>query len=133
MPVARPFRAFLRRDDGSATIEAVLWLPVFVYILALSVDASMAFFTHSRVLGVVQDINRSFALGRIETAAAAQTALLDRLAPSYGSEVQVTTTLSDGVIDTTVTVPMSKVLVLGVLPGWAISAISVQAYQYKEI
>lgn len=58
---------FFRSESGSYTIESVIWLPIYVFILALMMNVSMVFFNESQLLRVVQDGNRSFAVGRITT------------------------------------------------------------------
>ncbi|MCE5972139.1 pilus assembly protein [Sinirhodobacter sp. WL0062] len=125
-------RRFLHRDDGSASIEAVLWLPLFVYMLCLIVDASMVFHTHSRILGVIQDVNRSLALGRITDTSVAENTVKSRLV-NYGSSVNVTSKIEDGVINTTVSIPFRNVQVLGVLPSSIAPNLTVAAFQYKEM
>lgn len=124
-------RSFLHRDDGSASIEAVLWLPLFVYMLCLIVDASMVFHTHSRILGVIQDVNRSLALGRITDMSVAENTVKSRLV-NYGSSVSVTSKEVDGVYSTTVSIPFRNVQVLGVLPSSIAPNLTVAAYQYRE-
>lgn len=60
MPSARRFS---RRDDGTATVEAVLWFPIFVLIFGLMVDTAMVFHGQTKVLRVVQDGNRKLSVG----------------------------------------------------------------------
>ena len=50
---------FKRDKTGSATIEAVLWLPLFFAAFGLMTDAAMVFNGHSRVMRVIQDANRN--------------------------------------------------------------------------
>jgi Flp pilus assembly protein TadG len=57
-------KAFLRRDDGSATIEFVLWLPLVMAILLLIVDSSMLFMSRSHAIRVLQDTNRLYSVGQ---------------------------------------------------------------------
>lgn len=57
---------FRRREDGSATVESVLWMPVFIAFLILAADASFVFFGQNRAYRIVQDTNRSLSVGRLK-------------------------------------------------------------------
>lgn len=52
-----------RDEDGSATIEACLWLPFLIIFFIMILDAAMIFANHARVLRIVQDGNRAYAVG----------------------------------------------------------------------
>ena len=64
--LGRRLRLFARQEGGSATIEAMLWIPLFFFVLVMAVEASQICVTQSVVMRVVQDGNRSFALGRLD-------------------------------------------------------------------
>lgn len=54
----------MRADEsGSVTIEFVLWVPVFVLILALTVDISILFMTRANLWAVARDTTRYMATG----------------------------------------------------------------------
>ena len=61
----RRLRLFVRQEDGSATIESVLWFPVFFLVLLIAVATTQICIGQSRALRVLQDGNRAYALGRI--------------------------------------------------------------------
>lgn len=42
-----------RRDHGGATIETVLWLPVFALILGIVADTSLVFGSQAEALRIV--------------------------------------------------------------------------------
>ena len=75
-------RHFLWQDeDGAASIETVILMPLFLVVLAAIVDATMIFYGQAQVLRVVQDANRSLSIGRMTSVAEAEdfvaTALAD--------------------------------------------------------
>jgi Flp pilus assembly protein TadG len=107
-----PLRGFVRRQDGGATVEAVLWIPVFMLVFGLMVDASMIFYGQSAVLRVVQDANRNFSVGRLDSASATETYVENRLAASNIAAV-ATSTVVAGVVTTTVSVPAGQLQILG--------------------
>ena len=50
-------------QDGSATIEAVLWIPMFFFMLLLVMEGSLIFNAQSLAMRIVQDTNRAIAVG----------------------------------------------------------------------
>ena len=57
---------FGRSEDGSWTIEAVIWTPILVALMAFSVNMSTVFFNEAQILSVVQNVARAHSLGRYE-------------------------------------------------------------------
>lgn len=53
----------LRADDGGATVEATLWLPIYTLAIVLILDATFIFKGESRVHSIVQDGMRQYILG----------------------------------------------------------------------
>ena len=62
---------FLRDDHGSATIEFVLWVPIFVVILVAATDATILYLHHTEMWNVSRDVARRVAVGDITEADAA--------------------------------------------------------------
>lgn len=58
---------FLRDEGGSATIEFVLWVPVFVVLLVATTDATILYLSHTEMWNVSRDIARRIAVGDITT------------------------------------------------------------------
>ena len=54
---------FLRDERGSATIEFVLWVPVFVIILVAATDATVLYLHHTEMWNVSRDVARRVAVG----------------------------------------------------------------------
>lgn len=63
----RPFagrkRRFRDAEDGSATIEALLWIPFLLAFLMLILDASTIFMWNSQARRIVADANRQYVKG----------------------------------------------------------------------
>ena len=82
---------FRTGEDGTATIESVLWIPIFVWILVLIVNASMIIFEKNQAYRIVQNANRILSTGYMQTEAEVESyiaAQLQDIAPS----ASVTTT-----------------------------------------
>ena len=135
MNVTRWFRRvrvdeFVKDQDGASTIEAVLWMPVFLVLVGASVDITMIFHAHSRVLRVVQDVNRAMSVGRITTEDTAETKMVQML-PGY-SDVQAYVDVTDGIITSQVSVPVSSVIAIGMVTSLMDNNITVRTQQFLE-
>jgi Flp pilus assembly pilin Flp len=121
---------FKKDEDGAATIEAVLWLPIFIVLIGAAVDITMIFHAHSRVLRVVQDVNRAMSVGRITDEATAQDTMVNML-PSY-PDVSAFVNVSDGIITSQVSVPVSSVLAIGMVASLMDNDIIIRTQQFLE-
>ena len=61
-------RAFLSDDRASATIEFVLWVPVYVIILVAVTDASILYLTHTEMWNTARDSARRISVGAMAAA-----------------------------------------------------------------
>ncbi len=129
--VARSVGRFLRDRDGSATIEALIWVPVFTFLLGMIADASLMFGAKAEVLRVVQDANRSLSVGKFFTTAEAQDFVEERIS-EISPNATITTTVTSGVILTTVDMPSSDLTATGFFDGFAEITIRVQSHLLSE-
>ena len=108
----RHIAVFTGRESGTATVEAVLWFPIFIVIFSLMVDAAMIFNGQARVLRVVQDANRNMSIGRLTTTTETEDYVENALAVITSGAV-AQSTVTAGVVSTTVTVPAADFQILG--------------------
>lgn len=106
---------FRRSDDGSFSVEGVLWVPLFVVTLAAIIDLSLVFHHRADLAHTIHQVNRAVAVGQFETAGEAQTYLSDRLR-RYGDNAESTVTVTDLEVETRVSVPASEVSSMGTIP-----------------
>jgi len=123
--------AFGRCENGSMTIEAMLWIPFFFTMLLMMVQGTMIFTAKTTALRVTQDANRAFAVGRITSTADTQAYVSAHLA-MLSPHATVTTTLINNRITTTVAMPTAELSGFAVFPGLRGARISVSAQQMKE-
>lgn len=119
-------------EDGSATAEAVIWMPVFILLLGLIVDTSMILSGQAQALRVIQDANRSLSIGRIMTTSDAESFILDNLI-TLSPRVTVSTKVIDGMIISTAIIPASDLGSVGILPAFESIDIHVSAQHMSEI
>lgn len=123
-------RRKVRDEDGSATVEALLWLPMFFYILALSVDVTMVFHSYSRIIRAVEDVNRGLSVGRIKTIEEGKQRISATLANYAGVESDIK--IVDNVIVTNVSVPVTSLVVLGAVKPMMDKNVMVKTQQFVE-
>lgn len=97
---------------GSATIETVLWLPMFIFILTLLAETSMVFADQSTVTRIIEDTNRQLSTGAIATVKSAVDTIKSRVTTISPNAV-VTTTLANGIFTSSVSMPIEDLIAPG--------------------
>ncbi len=125
-------RRLFTDEDGSFTIESVVWMPIFAILIAVIMNVSMVFFGESQMLRVVQDANRAFSLGRFEDELETETYILSRL-DYMDADFTVNTTLNNGIISTVLRAPATDLMPLNLMTSAFKSVdIAVSAQQIVE-
>lgn len=130
------FKAYLRQEGGSSTIEFVLWMPLVVLILLLIVDSSMLFMSRTHAMRVLQDTNRMYSVGQFtgdtleERATKAQAYALARLQGLSPSATVTTTETSQRVVRTRATLETAEIAQIGFL-GLMIDTTMVVAAEHR--
>lgn len=122
-------------EGGSATVEVVLWLPFFLLLIALIADASFLFNRQAQMMRAVQDVNRAYAVGRLETPEEVRTALIDfygSVSPRVQAESELDLNVAGGVIRTTLSIPARDVVSLGLIGNLTNFNLTVSAHQFRE-
>ena len=128
---SKPKAGFLRREDGTVTVEAVLWLPVFIAIFAMIVDVTMIMFGQAQALRVVQDANRLVSVGVLRSEEATRTFIQSRLS-GISDNIVVQSRVEQGIISTNITMPSRDLVASGLLNVFANIPISVAAQHRAE-
>ncbi|GAA3875200.1 TadE family protein [Celeribacter arenosi] len=84
----RTVRTFFKGDDGSATIEHVLWIPVLGGLVMLSTDATLLLHEQTYLYELSRDAARMVSVGQ-KTVEEAKIATETRLGSGAGYEVNV--------------------------------------------
>ena len=127
----KPRAGFLRREDGAVTVEAVLWLPIFIALFAMIVDVTMIMFGQAQALRVVQDANRLVSVGVLKSEEATRTFIQDRLS-GLSANIDVQTGVTQGIITTNVTLPSRDLVASGLLNMFTTIPIVVAAQHRAE-
>lgn len=120
-----------RREDGAVTVEAVLWIPFFVFCLTLIADASLIFYGQARALQVAQDANRALSVGTLSSAEEVGeyiTGTLASMSPNATSQ----TVSNDGILTTVVSMPASDLAAVGFFTSMTSFEMQVVAQMVQE-
>lgn len=104
-------------DSGATTVEFVLWVPVFMFILMITVDVSLLFLRQSNMWHVARDVARQASLRIIDTdaeliaAAVAKGTFGGDVPSAAGSSIDTTNNL----VQVILRVPMRDVGIFGIL------------------
>lgn len=125
---------FRRKEDGTATVEAVLWFPIFIAVFGLMVDSAMIFHGQSKVLRVVQDANRKLSIKSLATDAEAEAYINAQLAAINvtPSRTETLSNMTTGVISTLVVVPAREFQILGYFSALTNLEVPVTAQHMRE-
>lgn len=126
-----PLRRFRRQDAGAATVETILWFPLFMVVFGLMLDVAMLFHGQAKVLMIVQEGNREYSIGRIVTEAAAETYIETQLS-QLNIQAQATTVEIAGVARTVVSVPATEFQVLGYFNAFSQLSLTITAEHMIE-
>ncbi len=134
----RPFRPFRRREDGSVTVEFVLWMPILLLLISLTADAALLFGAKANVLRVVQDANRAASIGRLGTDLGDMTTgARNYVRTNIGymaTNATITSQIVNGnVISTTVVIPSNDLIANGFLGRLTNINITINAQHLLEI
>ncbi len=124
-------RRLVRKEDGSATVETVLWIPVFAFLLFLMADAAIIFGGEARILRVVQDANRSLSIGRFRTPEETEAFILQQIG-GLTANATAETTVTDGLIVSRVILPASDLSATQLIPAFAGLQLSIVAEHLSE-
>ncbi len=125
-------KRFFRDEQGTATVETVLWFPFYIAMFTLVVDASMIFHNQTFVTRVIQDGNRAFSVGRLSGTDETQSFIRERLA-GISEGADVVTRLDSGIISTTVSVPVGDLDAIGWFAGLTGFDLVMSAEHYQEM
>lgn len=105
-------RRFVAREEGSSTIEAVLWLPVFIGAFCLMADAAFIFNGQTIAMRTVQDANRNMSIGRLQTTGEVEAEVENNLV-TLSPHVDAQSSIVAGAVVTKVTIPSSDLVATG--------------------
>lgn len=124
-------KSLLQDENGSATIEAVLWLPVFIAFFCLIADASFIFFGQNKAYRIVQDANRKLSIGRLSTAAEVEQYIATQFS-SFAPNAIIVSDVTGGTITTAALIPASDLVATGLITSLTNASVTIGASHLVE-
>ncbi len=95
---------FRKSETGNATIEAVLWIPFFVFLLMTVAQLGMLFYGQSMTLSLAQEATRAYSVGELATGAEVENYITSRMA-NVSDGLAISSTVQGATITTVVKIP----------------------------
>ncbi len=121
----RGILSFLRDDRGSQSVEFLLWVPVFVALLIIVMDASTLYITQTEMENVARDTARRIVKG-VPPAQAEALALNAMSLREFPYTVAANFDPTTGA-DVTIAAQMESISILGYLNPLTINATTIKA------
>lgn len=128
---SNPLKRFRKDEDGVATVESLLWMPLFFLLFILITDASFLFYGKAQALRIIQDGNRAYSVQRFDSDAEARAYIETRIW-KFAPNAVVETTVTNGIIQTSARLKASDLMAVGTIPTFAATEISVVSQQFME-
>lgn len=126
-------RQFVRDQDGSVTVEFVLWFPIVMSLVLAMADVSVILFERSNTLRIVEDAHRMRSIGVLTSDEVTKTHIITKLGGAYTGAASVQSSVKAGVQTTVVILPIDNVDMLGIFTGLVGNAtIAVRSQQFIE-
>ena len=109
----RTLRHFVRDDEGSATVEFTLLLPLFVALVLLVTDASLLFLRQTTLMDVARDTARAVARYAM-TASEAETYAAAAASTGQGAAT-ATVVIANGVVTVVISTNASSAAPFGMI------------------
>ena len=131
--IRRYLLTFGRSQDGAATVEAVLWTPVFLLLFGMVADTSIVFGRQAEILRIIQDSNRSLAVGAFQSVEQAENYIIEKVQVFSGNATVDVTMIDGNIISTSVSVPAADLTSTGLFDAINTLTITVGASQMSEL
>ncbi|WP_407492187.1 TadE/TadG family type IV pilus assembly protein [Pseudooceanicola sp. MF1-13] len=127
----RLLHRFRTSEEGSATIETLIWLPVFIWVLVMIINVSFILFEKNQAFRIVQDANRVLSTGYMLTTAETEAYIASRLA-DIAPDAVVATSINDGIVTSNVSYQVSQVFMPNIVAGMVNTQVSISAQHFME-
>jgi Flp pilus assembly protein TadG len=122
---------FRSSEEGSATIETLIWIPVFVWVLVSIINASLILYQKNLTFRIVQDANRILSTGYMQTTGETESYISGHIS-GFAPDATVTTSISDGVVTSDVSYKVSNLFMPHVVEDLMNITINISAQHFME-
>lgn len=118
-------------ETGSSTVEAALWMPIFMGLILLITNIALVFYGQSQAVRVLQDGNRAYSTGTLLTEQDVINYVTERLA-QFTTDAVVQSVVHQGIIYTTAHLPIEDLAHIGSLRMFSDYNVQVASQQFVE-
>ncbi|WP_375175686.1 TadE/TadG family type IV pilus assembly protein [Pseudooceanicola sp.] len=118
-------------EEGSATIETLIWLPVFVWVLVMIINASLILYQKNVAFRIVQDANRILSTGYMRTTAETESYISSHIT-GFAPGATVSTTIDNGVVTSDVSYQISNLFMPHVVDDLLNIRVNISAQHFME-
>ena len=125
------FRAawkFAKQEHGAASVEAVIWFPIYILVIGVIFDSTMLMVGQTEMWSVASDSSRMVALGRMDEDAA-KVWVEETVGTERGFTATITTT--GDVVTTQIIRPFRAVPSLGIITSNSAELIAEAHYRLE--
>ena len=122
---------FVQSEKGSSSVEAAIWMPIYMGLILVIANTSLVFYGQSQAMRIVQDGNRALSVGRLTTEDETEAFIVERLSHLTDSPI-VETILNEGIVYTTVQIPVEDLAHIGNLNMFSDYSVSVASQMFVE-
>ena len=109
---------YFRCEQGSVSVDAVVWIPIYAVITSLIVDVALLMDGQARAIRILQDSNRLISTGFLDTGTEVSDEAEARLS-QISPNVRVQTSVNGNVVTTIAVIPGSDLDAIGFLNSFA--------------
>lgn len=119
-------------NEGSVTVESVLWVPVYLLFFGLIADVSLMFHAQAKAMRIAYDGNRQASFGLLNSESAVEDMVLARV-QAFSSRATVDTVFGADSITTTLTMPASDLIAIGTFASILDLDVTVTSVHKREV
>lgn len=123
---------FTRCQSGALTVEAVLWVPVYLFLFVFIADVSLIFHGQAKATRIAYDGNRMASVGSFETATETSDAIRGRV-QLFSPQASVNTVFGTDAVTTTIVMPAADLAAIGLVSRIVDLDVTVQSVHMRDI
>ena len=114
------------------TLEAVLWVPLFLAFFTILADVALMFHGQAMAQRIIQDANRNASSGLLRSRAVVEADILARVS-TFSPNARVLTDYGTDYVRSTVEMPASDLVAVGLFTAFARLDVPASAYHRLEV
>jgi Flp pilus assembly protein TadG len=123
---------FARDEEGAVTVEAVLWIPLFFFLLILITNSALAFYARGEAFRIVQNGNRAYSAHTLASKEAVEAWIEGAFTRTQNDDAVTTISADKTIVTTQLTFPIRDVIAFNSLSLPISWTLTVRSQHYVE-